>query len=307
VAKKLLEFKSVLDRLKRDIEAEDKAAEAHSQRRSHLEKLVDEGAKAIGQRVQELRSKGYAGTTLRDFLNTPTPDKQLLELSKGIDQVVGDIGRDVAVLKNKISNQFKKTVEAWTKVLAELEQETKNLVKTKDPSVPAFDNLLKGYATVAHEQRFYFKLVKEGPRPIDIADFKRTIDKEVQRSSVDARAVALRRMLEPRHLTTKKGGVLKLRQEILKEFDNMKTAQAAKNAGQIAALLKIVYAKKAQLDPTVSEFHKAIIEFKDALDDDKKEGPKIVADVKQMVEWQQDIDRKCVLWSAATKRASVKF
>jgi hypothetical protein len=92
--------------LKKEFEAADEAMEKSGHNRGHLDHLTEEGARAVGDRVRELREKGMPGQTLDDFKGDP----EVRELLKHLSEFMDTLDKHIAELRALATGPWKQSV-----------------------------------------------------------------------------------------------------------------------------------------------------------------------------------------------------
>src|SRR5207244_2136913 len=125
--KSLEVFKKEFDAINKEFDVSDKETDDSGHLRGHHDAMIEQGARAVGDRVRELRQAGKAGATVDDFKDDPVVKQALAE----IELHVTAIDKELARIRALTAGPWHKTLTRYTALekdlLAEIAARKKEL------------------------------------------------------------------------------------------------------------------------------------------------------------------------------------
>ena len=248
--------------------------------------LFDQGAAAIGQRVEILKKAGRAGNSIKDFLYDP----DVKQYYAGIQEVYKNTGQEYQRALTATTGGLRRIVHDYDLLVKEVGDEVDRLVKAKDAGSIALNGLLNEMKKFRTQKADFFAYIKNGPLKFDPQKYDKFIDSEIQKTKVSQQSMLNRQKFDPRvfggaytHMKAQWDGVQA-------QLAKLKQARAKGDKVAINSHLKVIGMARDEFIKSYEPYFKAYEEYKDELANDRKDGPGAIARMKQLIAWRKELN-----------------
>jgi hypothetical protein len=249
--------------------------------------MFNQGAMAVGQRVQELKDGGHDGKALKDFLF----DREVKELNDAVQKILADIEKEMERAKSETKGALRKIVYDYDEFLKEMGDEIDRLVKAKSGDAIGLSTFLKECKRYREQQSDFFAFVRDGGARVNVKGLQAILEGEVAKTKISRESMLNRQKLNPRNLMGGFNHAKELRDGIVKQMEKVKQGRAEGDAVMVNTSVKVAAMYKEKFNEIVTGYGKAYAEFRDQVAKDPKDGPTITRIVTQMLTWKKDIEK----------------
>jgi hypothetical protein len=290
-------FKKEFDAIKKEFDACDEETDNSGHLRGHHDAMIEQGARAVGERVRALRQAGKAGASLDDFKDDPEVKRALAE----IELHVTGIDTEMARLRTLSAGPWRKTLTRYTTLEKDLVTEIaarkkelstkaglgnkslpemeKMLVAVKNPNdmYKQFKNM-RDYTTNTPSYQDPTKHRKERDRYLAV-ELAKSKDKALS----EAQAELFERLLVDRNFNKYTNRVRALSEGIQKAVVDGKAALAARDSAALTSAQASGSKQLKELEDIVTQYGQARQTIGDAAIVNGKGGDKVMTGLKNMV------------------------
>jgi hypothetical protein len=249
-------------------------------------KLFDQGASAIGQRVEILKKAGHAGDFIKDFLFDPEVKAHYAAIEEVYKTTGDEYNRAITATKGGL----RRVVFEFDRLVNEVGEEVERLVKKKDASSIALNGLLAEMKKYRTQQADFFAYVQNGPVRFDTQKYDKIIQSEIQKTKVSQQSMLNLQKFQPRVFGDAYNHMKAQWDAIQAQLAKLKQARAKGDKVAINSHLKVIGMCRDEYIKHYEPYLKAYEEYKDELAQDRKNGPAIVAKMKQLIAWRKEVN-----------------
>jgi hypothetical protein len=277
------QFKADFEHLRERVEEGCQQMLKHETIQGQTRQMIEEGALAIGQRVEILKKAGHAGNSVRDFVF----DHEVTETYKAVGHLLQELQHEFARITELISGQFRKTASDYEDFMKRLNAE---VARPKSADAKSLGEFRDRCQTFLQDQFEFFAFIRNGADKVSLEKYWKKVDDQVKRTSVSRESMLNRQKLDTRNLSQAFAQAQKLKSSILQELEEAKNARAKHDLSHANTAAKTAASNKEKLNKIVNEYEKAYNEYKGQLAQDK-DGPAIAHKVIEMISWKRDIEK----------------
>ena len=295
--KTLEALKKEFDAIKKEFDAADADTDNSGHVRGHHDAMVEQGARAIGDRVRELREAGQPGATVEDFKT----DKEVATALAEIELHLTSIDKELARVRALSAGPWRKTTARYTALEKELLAEIaarKKEISTKlnlgNKSLPAMETMLHSLKEPGGMYK-QFKLLRDyatnTPAFKDPQTYRKNRDrwlkdelaKSKDKAMSQAQSELFERLLVDRNFNKYSVQVRKLHDGVLQAVVDGKAALQTRDANALRAAQVSGSKQLKALEDLVGQYVQARQQVGDMAIETSKGGAKIIAGLQTMV------------------------
>lgn len=290
-------FKKEFDAIKKELDAAEEDTDHGGHVRGHHDAMVEQGARAVGERVRELREQGMPGTTVDDFKNDPEVKTALAEMEVHLSAIDTEMTRVRALH----AGAWRKSTARYTKLEQELVAEIaarKKEISTKlnlgNKSLPAMEAMLRDLKNPGGMYK-QFKLLRDyltaTPAYKDPQTYRKNrerwlkteLAKSKDKALSQAQSEKLERLLVDRNFNKYSVRARSLFDGVQQAVTDGQAAVKARDANALKAAQVSGSKQLKELEELVAQFVQARQEVGDMAIQTSKGGDKVMAGLKNMV------------------------